>query len=243
MFPIKDNIPHRESPFVTWAIILINGLIFFFELSLPRGMLERFILHFGMVPARYTNPAWALSQGLSPMNLFPFLSSIFLHGGWMHFLGNMWSLWLFGDNVEDRVGHFRFLVFYLLCGLLAGVTHFIFNPTSRMPTIGASGAIAGVMGAYFIMFPTARVITLVPVFFLPYFVEIPAVVFFFFWFLSQLYGGMFSLLLPQGVGGIAWWAHVGGFVFGIVLVPFFRKRRRAYRPYYLDEVYYKRFIL
>jgi len=165
---------------------------------------------------------------------------MFLHGGWMHFISNMWSLWLFGDNVEDCMGHLRFLIFYLLCGLAAGFIHFMFNPTAQVPTIGASGAIAGVMGAYFVMFPTARVITLVPIFFLPYFIEIPAVFYLGIWFMMQLFSGMFSLVLPTGAGGIAWWAHVGGFLFGILVLPFFRRRRG--RPFYADEFFYRNFF-
>jgi len=240
VFPIRDNIPHRESPFVTWLIILINGLIFLFELSLPPRALQRLFLQYGMVPARYTDPAWALGHGLSPLDPLPFVTSMFLHGGWMHFISNMWSLWLFGDNVEDCMGHLRFLIFYLLCGLAAGFIHFMFNPTAQVPTIGASGAIAGVMGAYFVMFPTARVITLVPIFFLPYFIEIPAVFYLGIWFMMQLFSGMFSLVLPTGAGGIAWWAHVGGFLFGILVLPFFRRRRG--RPFYADEFFYRNFF-
>ena len=242
MFPIKDNIPHRESPFVTWLLILINGVVFLLETSLPPEALQRLLMHYGMVPARYTDPLWALSRGLSPVDPLPFLTSIFLHGGWWHFISNMWTLWLFGDNVEDCLGHFRFLVFYLLCGLAAGFLHFFFNPGSTLPTIGASGAIAGVMGAYFVMFPTARVITLVPIFFIPYFIEIPAVFYLGLWFLSQLFSGVFSLMLPAGAGGIAWWAHVGGFLFGIFVLPLFRKRRRSYRPFYADEYFCRNFF-
>ncbi|RME69505.1 MAG: rhomboid family intramembrane serine protease, partial [Nitrospirae bacterium] len=146
MFPIKDTIPSRQFPFVTWAIILANSLVFLIELSLPEWQLERLFYHFGMVPARYSHPEWAMFFGLPLDSYWPFLTSQFLHGGWMHFIGNMWSLYLFGDNVEDRMGHLRFLVFYLLSGVCAGIVHFVFNINSTVPAIGASGAIAGVMG-------------------------------------------------------------------------------------------------
>lgn len=235
MFPIKDTIPHRESPFTTWFLLALNTLVFFFELSLPPEALQGLFFKYGLVPLRFTDPQWALGHGLSPYNPLPFLTCMFLHGGWFHFISNMWSLWLFGDNVEDCMGHRRFLAFYLLCGVAAGVIHTAFNPQSPIPTVGASGAIAGVMGAYMVLYPGSRIITLVPVFFFfPIFLEIPAVVFLGLWFLSQLFSGLFSLVVPGGVGGIAWWAHVGGFLFGILLLPLFRRRRR-YRGFFADE--------
>jgi membrane associated rhomboid family serine protease len=179
-----------------------------------------------MVPARL---------GADPDAYWTVLTCMFLHGGWMHFIGNMWVLFLFGDAVEDRMGPARYLVFYLLCGLAAGLTHYLTNPTSPVPTVGASGAIAGVMGAYFVLFPTARVITLIPVFFFPFLVEIPAVVYLGVWFASQLFSGTLALVGPQYYEGVAWWAHVGGFVAGIALLPLFKKSRKQYRRYYPDE--------
>ncbi|RKY83399.1 rhomboid family intramembrane serine protease [candidate division KSB1 bacterium] len=241
MFPIQDTVPRRETPFTTWIIILVNGIVFLFELSLPETSLKTFLYHFGIVPARYSHPEWALQLGLPLDDYWPFLTSMFLHGSWLHFVGNMWCLWLFGDNVEDRMGHIRYLFFYLLCGLVAGLIHFVFNQSSTVPTIGASGAIAGIMGAYFVMFPTARVITLVPIFFLPYFIEIPAVFYLGIWFLTQITSGLFSLIASAS-GGIAWWAHIGGFVCGIILLPVFRKRPQRYRAYYSDEVFPMRFF-
>lgn len=202
--------------------------MFFYELSLPRERLEALFFEFGLVPLRYLSPEWAASVGLSPCDPLPFLTAMFLHGGWLHFISNMWSLWLFGDNVEDRMGHLRFLVFYLLSGLAASLIHIFFNPLSPIPTVGASGAISGVMGAYMVLFPTSRIITLVPFFFLPLLLEIPAVVFLGLWFFSQFFSGLFSLLTPSSFGGIAWWAHVGGFLFGILALPFFKKKRRYY---------------
>ena len=160
---------------------------------------------------------------------------MFLHGGWMHIIGNMWTLWIFGDNVEDRMGPLRFVCFYLLCGLAAGLVHWFTNPDSTLPTVGASGAIAGVLGAYFFLFPYARVIVLIPVLFLPFFFELPALVYLGFWALSQVLSGTLSLVGPREVGGVAWWAHVGGFMAGIVLHFFFVQRGDAYRQPLRDE--------
>ncbi len=237
MFPIKDTVPRREFPYITWMIILLNGIVFLFEISLPEDSLKRLFYLFGVVPARYTHPDWALMFGLPLNDYWPFITNIFLHGGWVHFIGNMWMLYLFGDNVEDRMGHGRFLAFYMLSGLAASITHVAFNMHSTVPAIGASGAIAGVMGAYFVMFPTARVITLIPIFFLPYFIEIPAFLYLGIWFASQIFSGTFSLLTPETGGGIAWWAHIGGFITGILLLPVFRKKKRSYRRYFPDEIY------
>jgi membrane associated rhomboid family serine protease len=160
---------------------------------------------------------------------------MFLHGGWLHIIGNMWTLYIFGDNVEDRMGTIRFLAFYFICGLAAGLVHFFTNPNSTLPTVGASGAIAGVLGAYFLLFPTARVITLIPLFFLPLFVEIPAITYLGFWILSQIFSGAISLGLPEDVGGVAFWAHVGGFITGALLHWLFVKRREDVRSLSPDE--------
>jgi membrane associated rhomboid family serine protease len=160
--------------------------------------------------------------------MFAPFASMFLHGGWMHLFGNMWFLYLFGDNVEDAMGHFRFLLFYLLSGLAATFAHVAVNPLSPIPIVGASGAISGVVGAYFVMFPTARVLTLVPVFFFVDIVVLPALVFIGLWFLFQFWSGVLSLAV-QHMGGVAWWAHIGGFIAGIVLAPIMRERRRPTR--------------
>jgi membrane associated rhomboid family serine protease len=220
---------------VVWVLILVNSVVFVFELTMSEAALERFFYLFGLVPARYTRPDWALWVGLPVDDYWPFLSSMFLHGGWMHIIGNMWTLWIFGDNVEDRMGPLRFLCFYLLCGLAAGLVHWFTNLHSTIPTVGASGAIAGVLGAYFLLFPTARVIVLVPILFLPFFFELPAVLYLGFWALSQVLSGTLALAGPGDVGGVAWWAHVGGFIAGIVLHFFFVQRRDAYRPPARDE--------
>lgn len=162
---------------------------------------------------------------------------MFMHGGWFHLFSNMLALYIFGDNVEDSMGSQRYLIFYLLCGVAAALTHVFFNPNSPIPTVGASGALSGVLAAYLLFYPSARVITLIPIFFLPWLVEIPAVVYLGLWFISQLANGLFSILIDvQAMGGVAWWAHIGGFVAGLVLAPLFRQRRYV-RRYYRDQYY------
>jgi membrane associated rhomboid family serine protease len=235
MIPIKDTVPHRNPPIVTWIIILVNALVFLLELSMSDYQLQQFSYLFGVVPARYTHPDWALRVGFPIDNYWPFLTSMFLHSGWLHIIGNMWTFWIFGDNVEDRMGPFRFLVFYLLCGIAAGLVHCYTNPDSTVPAVGASGAIAGVMGAYFFLFPFARVVVMVPVFIFPFFFELPAVIFIGFWALMQFFSGTLSLGRPGEVGGVAWWAHVGGFTTGVLLHFFFVKRGDSYRGPSRDE--------
>ncbi len=235
MFPVRDNIPSRNPPIATWLLIFANALVFLFELAMPEATLQRFFYYFGIVPARYTHPDWAMWAGLPVDDYWPFLTSMFLHGGWMHIIGNMWTLWIFGDNVEDRMGPVRFTVFYLLCGIAAGMVHWFTNPHSTIPTVGASGAIAGVLGAYFFLFPTARVVVMVPLLFLPFFFELPAVVYLAFWALTQVFSGTLALASPQNVGGVAWWAHVGGFLTGVVLHFLFVRRGRSYRRPARDE--------
>lgn len=217
MIPIRDTIPSRNYPVVTTAIIGINTLVFLMQLS-QGGAGDRFIYIYGLVPARYTDPRLThyFTIGQQFFSLFSFM---FLHGGFWHLLSNMWSLWIFGDNVEDRLGPLRYLLFYLACGLASGVSHLILNTGSNVPTIGASGAIAGVMGAYFILYPHAKVLTLVPIVIIPLFFEIPAYFFLGFWFLLQF----FSATAGHGTGGgIAWWAHIGGFIFGIIFLKVVR---------------------
>ncbi len=235
MFPIQDTIPTRNPAIATWLLILANAIVFLFELAMPEDALKQFFYVFGIVPARYTHPGWAHLVGLSIDDYWPFLTSMFLHGGWAHIIGNMWALWIFGDNVEDRMGPVRFLFFYLLCGLAAGIVHAYTNADSTMPTVGASGAIAGVMGAYFFLFPYSRVVVLVPVFFFPFFFELPAVTYLGFWALTQVFSGTLALGNPGDVGGVAWWAHVGGFAAGILLQFLFVKRTGAYRRLSRDE--------
>ena len=236
MIPIRDTIPSRSAPVVTWALIAVNTIVFLFEIQFAPGQLEQFFYLFGMVPARYSHPEWARAIGFPVDDYWPFLSSMFLHAGWLHLISNMWTLWLFGKAVEDRMGRMRFLLFYLLTGVTAGLTHWFTNVDSTMPAVGASGAIAGVLGAYFILYPHARIIVMFPVIFLPFFFELPALIYIGFWFLGQVFSGTLSVLGPDDVGGVAWWAHVGGFLAGVVLYRLFLlPPGRAPRKYEPDE--------
>jgi len=213
MIPIRDTIRSKNYPVVNNAIIVINVLIYLVELSKGSG-LQQFISTYGLVPARYSMPE--LGAHFSPaQQVVALFSFMFLHGGFWHLLGNMWSLYIFGDNVEDRLGHFKYLVFYILCGLLSGFFHLAINWTSGVPTIGASGAIAGVMGAYLILYPESKILTLIPIIIIPYFIEIPALFFLGIWFIIQFLGAAAS---SAEAGGIAWWAHVAGFLSGIFLL-------------------------
>ncbi len=219
MIPLRAKIPSQHLPVVTVVLITVNAVAFSFEVTLWADQKLALFYFYGLVPARYTQPLWADQLGLSP-SYWPFLTSMFLHGGWMHIIGNMWSLWLFGDKVEDRMGHLRFLTFYLLCGLAAAGVHLALNQTSTLPVIGASGAVAGVMGAYFIMYPFSRIVTVVPIFIFFHVMEIPAFIYLGLWFLMQVSSGTMALG-AGGHGGIAFWAHVGGFVMGILLLRSF----------------------
>ncbi len=213
MIPLRDVIPSRTVPFVTVALITINALVFLFEMSLPSPVRQAFINQYGLVPIRFT---WT-----------SVLTSMFLHASWSHVIGNMWFLWIFGDNVEDRFGHLRYLVFYLLCGLVGGVVQTVSVPDSYVPTVGASGAIAGVMGAYFVLYPRSRVLTMIPPFIF-WIVEIPAVFFLGYWFLIQLFNGVGTIAVTTSTtsGGIAFWAHIAGFLTGVTLVFAFRRPER-----------------
>jgi len=224
MIPLKDTVPSNTIPVVNYLLIGLNAAVFLFELSLGRH-LDAFILHYGLVPARFTD--LLQSEGLHLAAFVPVFVSMFLHGGWLHLLGNMLFLYIFGDNVEDRFGHFRYLVFYLVAGVAAAATQVYFNPASEVPMVGASGAIAGVLGAYVFLFPTARVVTLIPIFFFFQVVELPAYLFLGIWFVLQIVSGLLSLGIGGDAGGVAWWAHVGGFAAGAVLFPFLRKARAA----------------
>jgi membrane associated rhomboid family serine protease len=231
MFPIRDSVPSLSVPVVTRALILINVVVFFFELALPQQAVERIFYLFGLVPARFTHPDWAASVGFPVDSYWPILTHQFLHGGWLHLISNMWTLWIFGDNVEDRMGPVRFAFFYVACGVLAGLTHLLTNAHSTVPSVGASGAIAGVLGAYLLLFPTARLVMMIPILFFPFFFELPAVLYLGLWFWSQLFSGTLALAGPGQVGGIAWWAHVGGFIAGLLLCGLFvRPRARRLQP-------------
>ena len=213
MIPLRDNIPSGTVPFVTYILIGANVLMFFMELSLGPN-LERFVYIFGVVPQKVFY-AFSEAPQLIPYATVPFFTSIFLHGGWLHLLGNMLYLYIFGDNVESALGHFRYLIFYLGCGVAASSAHLLANPASNVPTVGASGAIAGVLGAYFLLFPKARVVTLVPIFFFITFIEVPAILFLGLWFLIQFMSGSMSYGSDAAAAGVAWWAHIGGFAVGV----------------------------
>jgi membrane associated rhomboid family serine protease len=210
VIPLRDVVPSRTTPYITITIIALNGLAWLFELSLPHDVLNEFITLYGVVPAAF-----------APATL---VTSMFLHGSWSHVLGNMWYLWIFGDNVEDRVGHGRFIVFYLLCGIVAALGQVAVAPHSTRPTIGASGAIAGVMGAYFVLYPRSRVLTLIPWIFLQI-VELPAIVLLGFWFVMQLFSaGTIAMTTSSNGGGVAFAAHVVGFLVGMGGVFLFKQR-------------------
>ncbi len=232
MLPIKDTIPRTGFATVTWILIVLNGAIFLFEISLPKDILGRAFYLFGLVPAKYSYPRWAYIHGMPFDHYLSFLTSMFIHGGWLHILGNMWFLRLFGSRVEDSLGHIRFLIFYLLSGIAAGAIYFTVDIHSTIPEFGASGAIAGVMGAYMVMFPKARIVTLIPIFFLPLFVELSAIFFVGYWFILQLLSGTLSLTSQGSGGGVAWWAHIGGFIAGILFLSFFKRKGRTYRRSY-----------
>ena len=221
MFPLYDTVRSHRFPAINLILIVINALAFLYEIQMDPSALKEFIFEWGLIPARLlSNPSAAWST---------IFTSMFLHGGWFHIINNMWVLFVFGDNVEARMGGIRYLIFYLLCGVAAVLLQTYVLPSSDVPMIGASGAVAGVLGAYLILFPHSRIASLVPILFIFTIIEIPAVIFLLFWFVSQLYSGLFAI---QGGGGsgIAWWAHIGGFIFGIIMVFFFRTRT-TYRSY------------
>jgi membrane associated rhomboid family serine protease len=230
MIPLRDENPAERPAFVNWGLIAINVGVFLYEFILGED-LTRFIVHWGLIPARLTS---SLSGGESIVQAgLPLLTSMFLHGGWMHLIGNMWYLAIFGDNVEDRLGHVGYLFFYLFAGLAGGLLHSYFNAGSRIPTVGASAAIAGVLGAYIVAFPRARVMTLVPLF--PFFqlMALPAMLVLGLWFVFQFFSGALSLAWAAGSsqGGTAWWGHIGGFAFGVTAMMLFGRRRQPSRAW------------
>jgi hypothetical protein len=223
--PLHDHIRRQIVPVLTFALIAANLLVFVVELRLGPHI-DEVIFYLGIIPARYTVPQITLQH--APSDLFlPFLASMFLHGGWLHLLGNMLFLFVFGRSMEDRYGHLRFLLIYLLGGLAGALVHILLNAGSRVPTIGASGAVAGILGAYFISYPRARITTLVPILFLFWTIEVPALILLGYWFLIQfLTGFQMQAIETATAGGVAWWAHVGGFVAGLVLALILRPKRR-----------------
>jgi len=222
MIPLRDSQPSYSTPYVTIALIVTNVMVFLHTVSLDPFSRNHFILEYGMIPAR--------------LQMADLVTSMFLHGGWLHLIGNMWFLWIFGDNVEDTLGHGKYLLFYLLCGVLAALGHYALSTESRVPVVGASGAIAGVMGAYLVKFPHSRIVTLVPIIIFLTTVDVPAALSLLYWCVIQFFSGIGSIAhsqLSQG-GGVAWFAHVGGFLAGMLLVlamgrgQRYRRRRDLY---------------
>lgn len=214
MIPLRDANPTRTTPYLVYGLVAINAAIFLFQVALGEAN-QAFVIRHGVVPYLLTSFDTTPSTLLSP------LTSMFMHGGWMHVIGNMWFLWVFGDNVEDALGKARFVVFYLACGLAAVAAQVVVDPDSTVPMIGASGAISGVLAGYVLLYPRARVLTLVPIFIFLQFVELPAFLFIFVWFGLQLLSGLVSLG-DLGGGGVAWFAHIGGFLAGLALIPILR---------------------
>lgn len=223
MIPLRDKNPTRHFPIVTIVLIVMNVAAFAYELTLGPN-LEMFLLKYGVLPAQISKE---LHVGImNPLIFMTLITSVFLHGGWFHLIGNMLYLWVFGDNVEDKLGRLRFLFFYIICGIAASLLHIYLEPQSNVPTIGASGAISGVLGAYLLMFPKAKVVTLIPIFIFIQVAELPAFVILGLWFVLQFFNGLLSLgYATAGMGGVAWWAHVGGFVTGLIFVLPLRKYR------------------
>ena len=223
MIPLKVDILRTRAAISNGFLIILNVLVFFYELSLPPRAGESLIYAFGLIPSHtellFSHHGINLTQAFLPL-----VTSMFLHGGWMHLLGNMLFLWVFGGSVEEALGHFQYLIFYFISGVGAAVVHTIFNWGSNVPTVGASGAISGVMGAFIVLFPGARVATLIPALFLFFTVRIPAFLMLGYWFFLQIFSGVASLGVGGQQGGVAWWAHVGGFLLGAILVVG-RKRR------------------
>ncbi len=228
MLPLRDDQPRYSTPYITYFLIGLNLLIFLFEAALEPDGLKNLVYQFGVVPAHLTASLAGSPKYPLISVLLPFFTSMFLHGSWMHVIGNMWFLHIFGDNVEDYLGHFKYLVFYLLTGVLAMTAQVAIDPASRVPTLGASGAIAGVLGAYFILYPRARVMT----WFFVFFIYVPAWIMLGYWFALQFLSGAATSLVYEGrsVGGVAFWAHVGGFIAGAVLIKLFPSRPRRF-PY------------
>jgi membrane associated rhomboid family serine protease len=228
MIPLRDDQPRFSTPFLTYFLIGLNLLIYLFESVLAYPSQRALVYQMGLIPANVTALVSVPGHVNPAAALLPFFTSMFLHGSWMHVIGNMWFLWIFGDNVEDYLGHFKYLVFYLLTGLAAALAQVALTPFSRVPTIGASGAIAGILGAYFILYPRARVLMWFPIIF---FFHLPAWIVLGYWFLLQFLGGAASFATASNsTGGIAFWAHVGGFIAGLAMIKAFAERphRRRY---------------
>lgn len=218
MIPLKCMIPLRSVPFITIALIIANFIVFFHQLTLGPHAADAFIMAYGLVPAKFSLALSGSAHYTLADAMVPLFTCMFLHGGWMHIIGNMWFLWIFGANVEDRLGPVVYLFFYLVCGVASSVAQMAFSWGSRVPSIGASGAISGVLGAFLVYFTWARILALVPLFIIFFTVRVPAMIFIGLWFLIQFFSGVSALQMSRGnMGGVAWWAHIGGFVFGVIV--------------------------
>jgi membrane associated rhomboid family serine protease len=220
MIPIRDTAPCNSTPYVTWSLMAVCILIFLVMQLIPYELSYKIIYLYGMVPNRYANPGWGLANGMPFDGYLSFLTSLFLHGNWLHIIFNMWFMWIFADNVEDRMGRWRFIAFYLICGLLATMMQWYASPTLQIPVVGASGAIAGVLAAYYFLYPFERVV----VFFFPIVVHIPAVTFLGLWVIFQLYDITTSTYVVGATSSSALWAHIGGFIAGAILHRFFLRK-------------------
>jgi len=221
MIPLRDTVRSRTFPIVNMSIIIVNVLVFFGESGLTEMGLTELFYTFGLIPSWFLQ---TVERGEFVQGVIPLFTSIFLHGGWLHIISNMLFLWVFGDNIEDRMGHFKYLLFYLIVGVIGNIAQVMANPQSTIPIIGASGAVAGVLGAYYISFPRAKILALIPIVFFFTLMEVRASFFIIFWFVLQVFNGVFSL---TAVGNsVAWWAHIGGFLGGLILIKFFRGQRK-----------------
>lgn len=232
MIPIGDTIPGRFPAIALWALIALNVAVFLVELGAPPETLKRIFYWWGVVPALYTQ-AGAAAYVAHP---WPFASGMFLHVGWAHLIMNLWTFWIFGDNVEDVMGPVRFTLFFLFCGVAAAGAHVWAHPDSTVPAVGASGAVAGIMGAYFVMYPRASVVMLFPLVFIPVFFRIPAVIYIGLWGASQALSGLAALGAPSDAGGVAFWAHLGGFAAGMLGYRFFVARAGERARLFRDEI-------
>jgi len=231
MIPLRDSPLRRNKSRITTGLIIVNVVIFFFQSLLFPNELRAFIEQFALVPQKFFSP---YRLNLNVLDYLSFITNMFLHGSLLHLISNMWTLWIFGPSVEDRIGGGRFLMFYLLAGLGASWTHAFFNQSSAIPTLGASGAISGVLGCYVRLFPKSQILMILPIPFLPIFFPISALSYAIFWLVSQVVPAVMELLYPRQEGGVAWWAHVGGFVAGWYLVPIFNRKKRA-RTLFIDR--------
>jgi len=220
MIPLRDTVKSRTFPFINMTIIILNVLVFFGESNLTEMGLTEFFYHFGIIPSWFLQ---TVEAGYFVQAVIPLVTSIFLHGGWLHIISNMLFLWVFGDNIEDRMGHFKYLLFYLTVGVIGNIAQIMANPQSTIPIIGASGAVAGILGAYYISFPRAKILALIPIVFFFTLMEVRASFFIIFWFVLQVFNGVFSLTTVGN--SVAWWAHIGGFLGGFILIRFFQRQR------------------